>query len=80
MKSKYILTFTLLSIFLLSILFSGCTYTLTTNDSLQINLTKPTKKSESVISEFETGEESSVAGDVTQKAGSVCVGGACIIY
>ena len=80
MKSKYIPTITLLCVFLLSILFSGCTYTLTTNDSLQINLTKPAEKSESLISEFETGEENSVAGDVTQKAGSVCVGGACIIY
>lgn len=80
MKSKYIPTLTLLCLFLFSLLFSGCTYTLTTNESLQINLTKPAKKTESLISEFETVEENSVAGDVTQKAGSVCVGGACIIY
>lgn len=80
MKSKYIPTITLLCIFLFSVLCSGCTYTLTTNESLQINLTKPAKKTESLISEFETVEENSVAGDVTQKAGSVCVGGACIIY
>lgn len=70
----------LLCIFLFSILFSGCTYTLTPNDSLQINLTKPAEKTEFLISEFESGEENSIAGDVTQKAGSVCVGGACIIY
>ncbi len=80
MKSKYIFVLTLLSVFLFSMLYAGCTYTLTTNDSLQINLTKPAKQSESLISEFEIGEENSVAGDVTQKAGSVCVGGACIIY
>ena len=80
MKSKYILTIILLCIFLFSIFYSGCTFTLTTKGSLQINLTKPAEKTESLISEFESGEENSVAGDVTQKAGSVCVGGACIIY
>ena len=29
---------------------------------------------------FETSEASTVAGDVTKKAGSICAGGACIIY
>ena len=80
MKSKYIFALTLLCVFLFSMLYAGCTYTLTTNDSLQINLTIPAEKTELLVSEFEQGEENSVAGDVTQKAGSVCVGGACIIY
>ena len=34
----------------------------------------------SLVAEFEAGEADSVAGDVTQKAGSACAGGACIIY
>ena len=34
----------------------------------------------SIVTEFEAGEAENVAGDVTQKSGSVCSGGACLIY
>ncbi len=34
----------------------------------------------SIVAEFEASEVDNVAGDVTQKTGSVCAGGACIIY
>lgn len=80
MKSKYIPIFILLSVFFISVVFSGCTVTFTANDSLQFNLSKPTDKTVSLVTEFESGEEDNVSGDVTQKAGSVCAGGACIIY
>lgn len=80
MKHKSIFVLILFCVLLSCLLYSGCTFTLTANDSLQINITKPAEKTEVLISEFESGEENSVAGDVTQKAGSVCVGGACIIY
>ena len=80
MKHKYIPLLILSALFLCTIIFSGCTLTLTTNEALQVNLVKPAQKTESLIAEFEVGQENSVAGDVTQKAGSVCVGGACIIY
>ncbi len=80
MKSKYIPIFMLLSVFFITVVFSGCTVTFTPNDSLQFNLSKPTDKTVSLVTEFESGEEDNVSGDVTQKAGSVCAGGACIIY
>lgn len=82
MKTTVILIAALLCI---AVVFSGCTVTLSTatftqNDALQFNITQPTAKVTQLVSEFEAGEENSVAGDVTQKTGSVCAGGACIIY
>ena len=59
---------------------TGCTVTFTQNDTLQLSLSEPTEKAMSLVAEFEAGEAESVAGDVTQKTGSVCAGGACIIY
>ena len=87
MKTTVILIAALLCI---AAVFSGCSATLSTatlskvtftqNDALQFNITQPTAKVTQLVSEFEAGEENSVAGDVTQKTGSVCAGGACIIY
>ena len=80
MAHKYVLVLIMLSVFLITVGFSGCTLTFTANDSLQVNLSKPADKTVSLISEFESGEEAGGAGDATQKSGSVCAGGACIIY
>ena len=82
MKTKAMLIAVLLCI---AAVFTGCkatlsTVTFTQNDALQFNITQPTAKVTQLVSEFEAGEENSVAGDVTQKTGSVCAGGACIIY
>lgn len=54
--------------------------TFTQSDTLQLSLSEPAEETMSIVAEFEAGEADSVAGDVTQKAGSVCAGGACIIY
>ena len=70
----------LLSVLFITVVFSSCTPTFTANDSLQLNILQPSEKTVSLIAEFESGEASGTAGDVTQKAGSVCAGGACIIY
>lgn len=59
---------------------TGCTVSFTQNDTLQLSLSEPTEKAMTLVAEFEAGEADSVAGDVTQQAGSVCAGGACIIY
>ena len=59
---------------------TGCTVTFTQSDTLQLSLSEPAEQTLSVVAEFEAGEAESVAGDVTQKAGSACAGGACIIY
>ena len=72
-------------LFSLLILFSvvqmtGCTVTFTQSDTLQFSLSEPAEETMSIVAEFEAGEAESVAGDVTQKAGSACAGGACIIY
>lgn len=80
MKRKRISTLILFIVFLITITFSGCTVTFTPNNTLQFNISEPADKTVSLIAEFESGEEDAVAGDVTQKAGSVCAGGACIIY
>ena len=77
MKTNAILIAALLCI---AVVFSGCTATFTQNDALQFNLSQPTAEVTQLVSEFEAGEENSVAGDITQKTGSVCAGGACIIY
>ena len=73
------------SLFSLLILFSvvqmtGCTVTFTQSDTLQFSLSEPAEETMLIVAEFEAGEAESVAGDVTQKAGSACAGGACIIY
>ena len=70
----------LLSFCCIAIACSGCTVTFTQSDALQFSLSEPTDKTMSLVSEFEAGEAENVAGDVTQKAGSACAGGACIIY
>ena len=59
---------------------TGCTVTFTQSDTLQLSLSEPAEETMSIVAEFEAGEAESVAGDVTQKAGSACAGGACIIY
>lgn len=72
---------TLLLCFLCTaIVFSGCTVSFTQNDTLQLSLSEPTEKTMTLVAEFEAGEADNIAGDVTQKTGSVCAGGACIIY
>ena len=83
MKHKQVSPFFLLMLFCVAIaLFqmTGCTVTFTQNDTLQLSLSEPTEKAVSLVAEFEAGEAENVAGDVTQKTGSVCAGGACIIY
>lgn len=80
MKIRAITILLLIGGFLLAGLLSGCTVAFTSSDALQINITKPSENTVSLISEFEAGESESNAGDATQQAGSVCTGGACIIY
>ena len=77
---KRVFLFLLLGLFCIVVTFSGCTLTFTQSDTLQLSLSEPTDKTISLVSEFEAGEADNVAGDVTQKAGSACAGGACIIY
>ncbi len=62
------------------VILAGCSLTFTDNDSLQFNISEPSNESVSLISEFESAEEENMAGDATQKAGSVCTDGQCIIY
>lgn len=80
MKHKQVSVVSFLILFCIAIMFTGCTVTFTQNDTLQLSLSEPTEKAMSLVAEFEAGEAESVAGDVTQKTGSVCAGGACIIY
>ena len=80
MIHKHVFLFMLLGLFCVAITFSGCTLTFTQSDTLQLSLSEPTDKAMSLVAEFEAGEADNVAGDVTQKAGSACAGGACIIY
>ena len=80
MKHKQVSRVFLLILFCIAIVFSGCTVTFTQNDTLQLSLSEPTEKAISLVAEFEAGEAENVSGDVTQKTGSVCAGGACIIY
>lgn len=77
---KRFFLFMLLGLFCMAVTFSGCTLTFTQSDTLQLSLSEPTDKTLSLVAEFEAGEAENVAGDVTQKAGSACAGGACIIY
>ena len=80
MIHKRVFLFMLLGLFCMAVTFSGCTLTFTQSDTLQLSLSEPTDKTMSLVTEFEAGEVDNVAGDVTQKAGSACAGGACIIY
>lgn len=80
MKNRYVFLILLLSFLCIAIAFSGCTVSFTQNDTLQLSLSEPTEKVTSLVAEFEASEADNVAGDVTQKTGSVCAGGACIIY
>ena len=80
MIHKRVFLFIFLGLFCATVTFSGCTVTFTQSDTLQLSLSEPTDKTMSLVAEFEAGEADNVAGDVTQKAGSACAGGACIIY
>ena len=83
MKHIQFSSFSLLILFIVVIaLFqmTGCTVTFTQSDTLQLSISEPAEETMSIVAEFEAGEAESVAGDVTQKAGSACAGGACIIY
>lgn len=63
-----------------SIGFSGCVTTFTPSGQLQIRLSASANETADILADFEASEASTVAGDVTKKAGSICAGGACIIY
>lgn len=83
MKHIQFSLFSLLILFIVAIaLFqmTGCTVTFTQSDTLQLSLSELAEETMSIVAEFEAGEAEGVAGDVTQQAGSVCAGGACIIY
>ena len=80
MERRRISLFFLFCFFCAVVAFSGCTVTFTQSDTLQLSLSEPTEKTMSLVSEFEASEAENVAGDVTQKSGSVCSGGACLIY
>jgi len=80
MKYKRVSPFSMLILFCVAVVFSGCTGSFIQNDTLQLSLSEPTEKTMSIVAEFEASEVDNVAGDVTQQAGSVCAGGACIIY
>lgn len=60
--------------------FSGCVTTFTSSGQLQIGLSASANETAEILADFEASEASTVAGDVTKKAGSICAGGACIIY
>lgn len=80
MKREHIFLFLLFCFLCVAVVFSGCTVTFTQSDTLQLSVSEPTEKAMSLVAEFEAGEAENVAGDVTQKSGSVCSGGACLIY
>ena len=71
---------TVLFILLVLIGFSGCVTTFTSNGQLQVGLSASANEPADILADFEASEASTVAGDVTKKAGSICAGGACIIY
>ena len=80
MKHRRTSPFLPLILLCVAIVFSGCSVSFTQNDTLQLSLSEPTEKAMSLVAEFEAGEADNVAGDITQKAGSACAGGACLIY
>ena len=60
---------------------SGCVTTFTPTGQFQVGLTQSVNATPpDVLADFETSEESSVAGDVTKKSSSSCAGGVCTIY
>ena len=71
---------TVLFILLVLIGFSGCVTTFTSSGQLQVGLSASANETADILADFEASEASTVAGDVTKKAGSICAGGACIIY
>ena len=71
---------TVLFILLGVIGFSGCITTFTPSGQLQVGLSASAHETAAILVDFEASEASTVAGDVTKKAGSICAGGACIIY
>ena len=71
---------TVLFILLVLIGFSGCVTTFTPSGQLQVGLSASANETADILADFEASEASTVAGDVTKKAGSICAGGACIIY
>ncbi len=79
MKSFW-LSCTVLVILLGLIAFSGCVTTFTSSGQFQIGLSASANETVDILADFEASEASTVAGDVTKKAGSICAGGACIIY
>lgn len=62
------------------IALSGCVTTFTSSGQLQVGLSASANETADILVDFEASEASTVAGDVTKKAGSICAGGACIIY
>lgn len=71
---------TVLVIFFGLIALSGCVTTFTPSGQLQVGLSASANETADILADFEASEASTVAGDVTKKAGSICAGGACIIY
>ena len=71
---------TVLFILLGAIGLTGCVTTFTSGGQLQIGLSASANETAEILADFEASEASAVAGDVTKKAGSICAGGACIIY
>ena len=75
------LTFWAVVILAASLAFSGCATTFTSTGQLQLGLTQSVNESlPDVLADFETSEESGVAGDITKKSSSSCAGGVCTIY
>ncbi len=77
---RFWLSCTVLVILLGLISLSGCVPTFTSSGQLQIGLSASANETAEILADFEASEASTVAGDVTKKAGSICAGGACIIY
>ncbi len=69
-----------IGVFLVSISFSGCVTTFTPTGQFQVGLSPLPNETAEVLADFEASEESTVAGDITQKSGSSCAGGVCTIY
>jgi len=65
---------------LASISITGCVTTFTPTGQFQVSFSLSAIETAEVLADFEASEESAVAGDITQKAGSSCAGGVCTIY
>ncbi len=65
---------------LASISITGCVTNFTTTGQFQVGFSPTANETAEVLADFEASEESAVAGDITQKAGSSCAGGVCTIY